>query len=94
MKAKGKFISFLLVVDTFFAAYAYGFHCRHVLVIDPKMAPVAKAVLSPAAKPTAKSMAIPVAAKASSVKAVVSKTAAAKAKAAKKLVSHRTEKRP
>lgn len=40
MKAKGKFISFLLVVDTFFVAYAYGFHSRQVLVIDPKLPPV------------------------------------------------------
>jgi len=48
MKAKGRFISFLLVVDTFFAAYAYGFHCRHVLVVDSKMAPLAKS--APSAK--------------------------------------------
>ncbi|MFA7339132.1 MAG: hypothetical protein WC028_20280 [Candidatus Obscuribacterales bacterium] len=40
MKAKGKFISFLLVVDTFFVAYAYGFHSRQVLVVDPKLPPV------------------------------------------------------
>jgi len=40
MKAKGKFISFLLVVDTFFVAYAYGFHSRQVLVVDPKLPPL------------------------------------------------------
>lgn len=40
MRAKGKFISFLLVVDTFFVAYAYGFHSRQVLVVDPKLPPV------------------------------------------------------
>ncbi|MDP3508659.1 MAG: hypothetical protein Q8T09_11755 [Candidatus Melainabacteria bacterium] len=43
MKAKGKFISFLLVVDTFFVAYAYGFHSRQVLVVDPKLPPVVPA---------------------------------------------------
>ena len=41
MKAKGKFISFLLIVDTFFVAYAYGFHSRQVLVVDPKLSPLA-----------------------------------------------------
>lgn len=41
MKAKGRFISFLLVVDTFFVAYAYGFHSRQVLVVDPKLPPLA-----------------------------------------------------
>ena len=40
MKAKGRFISFLLVVDTFFVAYAYGFHSRQVLIVDPKLPPV------------------------------------------------------
>lgn len=42
MRAKGKFISFLLVVDTFFVAYAYGFHSRQVLVVDPKLPPVVR----------------------------------------------------
>ena len=40
MKAKGRFISFLLVLDTFFVAYAYGFHSHPVLVVDPKLPPL------------------------------------------------------
>ncbi len=48
MKAKGRFISFLLVVDTFFVAYAYGFHSRQVLVVDPKLPPLAVKVEKPA----------------------------------------------
>ncbi len=57
MKAKGKFISCLLVVDTFFVAYAYGFHSRQVLVVDPKLPPVVlrkevpKKVLEKTARP-------------------------------------------
>jgi len=49
MKAKGRFISFLLVVDTFFVAYAYGFHSRQVLVVDPKLPPLVVKVVKPAA---------------------------------------------
>lgn len=45
MKAKGIFIATLLVVDTFFVAYAYGFHSRHVLVIDPTLPALAPAVV-------------------------------------------------
>ncbi len=45
MKAKGIFIATLLVVDTFFVAYAYGFHSRRVLVIDPKLPALAPAVV-------------------------------------------------
>ena len=37
MKAKGIFISTLLVVDTFLMSYAAGFHSRHVLVVNPKL---------------------------------------------------------
>ena len=48
MKAKGRFISFLLVVDTFFVAYAYGFHSRQILVVDPKLPPVVPAKQTPA----------------------------------------------
>ncbi|MBC7996303.1 MAG: hypothetical protein IAF58_00055 [Leptolyngbya sp.] len=44
MKAKGRFISLLLVVDTFFVSYAFGFHSRHVLIVDPKLPPVVKKV--------------------------------------------------
>lgn len=40
MKAKGIFISTLLVIDTFLMSYAAGFHSRHVLVINPKLPPV------------------------------------------------------
>ncbi len=40
MKAKGIFISTLLVVDTFLLSYAAGFHSRHVLVVNPKLPPV------------------------------------------------------
>lgn len=40
MKAKGIFISVLLVIDTFFVSYAAGFHSRHVLVVNPKLPPV------------------------------------------------------
>ena len=40
MKARGKFISFLLIVDTFLISYAVGLHSRQVLVVDHKMKPV------------------------------------------------------
>jgi len=40
MKAKGIFISTLLVIDTFLVSYAAGFHSRHVLVVNPKLPPV------------------------------------------------------
>jgi hypothetical protein len=40
MNAQGKFISFMLIVDTFLVGYAYGFNSRKVLVIDPKLPPV------------------------------------------------------
>lgn len=40
MKAKGIFISTLLVIDTFFVSYAVGFQSRHVLIINPKLPPV------------------------------------------------------
>ncbi len=40
MKAKGIFISTLLVIDTFFVSYAVGFQSRHVLIVNPKLPPV------------------------------------------------------
>lgn len=39
MKAKGKFISFLLIVDTFLGSYYLGVHGKQVLVVDPLMKP-------------------------------------------------------
>ena len=42
MKAKGIFISTLLVIDTFFISYAVGFNSHPVLVVDPALPPVAK----------------------------------------------------
>jgi hypothetical protein len=54
MKAKGKFISFLLIVDTFFVSYALGFNTRHVLEVDPKLPPyVAKQEAKTETKPAA-----------------------------------------
>jgi hypothetical protein len=47
MNAQGKFISFMLIVDTFLVGYAYGFNSRKVLVIDPKLPPL---VVKPAAQ--------------------------------------------
>jgi hypothetical protein len=41
MKAKGMFISAILIVDTFLVSYAIGFNSRHVAVVDPTMKPVA-----------------------------------------------------
>ena len=40
MKAKGKFISTLLIIDTFFVSFAFGFNSKHVLVIDPNLPPL------------------------------------------------------
>lgn len=40
MKAKGQFISFLLIVDTALGGFTYGFNSRHCLVIDPSLPPV------------------------------------------------------
>ena len=37
MKAKGIFISSLLVIDTFLASYYFGLHSRTFKIIDPKM---------------------------------------------------------
>lgn len=37
MKARGIFISTLLVIDTFLGAFCYGFNTSAVLVIDPKL---------------------------------------------------------
>ncbi len=37
MNAKGRFISTLLVINSFFASFAIGFNSRHVLVIDPSL---------------------------------------------------------
>lgn len=55
MKAKGIFISTLLVIDTFLVSYAAGFHSRHVLVINPKLPPVVRKtqdkVVAPAVTP-------------------------------------------
>jgi hypothetical protein len=44
MKAKGVFISAILIADAFLVSYAIGFNSRHVLVVDPSM----KAVAPPA----------------------------------------------
>ena len=40
MKAKGKLISTLLVIDTFLVCYAAGFNSRHVLIVDPSLPPL------------------------------------------------------
>ena len=40
MSGFGKFIGFLLIVDSFFVCYYLGFNSRHVLVVDPTMQPV------------------------------------------------------
>ncbi len=40
MQAKGRFISTLLAVNAFFGGYAFGFNSRHVLVVDPSLAPI------------------------------------------------------
>lgn len=45
MKARGLFISTLLVIDTFLASFAVGFNSRHVLVVDPSL----KEVVAPPA---------------------------------------------
>jgi hypothetical protein len=37
VNAKGKVISTLLVIDTFFVSYAAGFNSRHVLMVDPNL---------------------------------------------------------
>ncbi len=37
MNVKGKIISTLLVIDTFFVSYAAGFNSRHVLIVDPAL---------------------------------------------------------
>lgn len=37
MKAKGIFISTLIVIDTFLGAYFYGVHSRTIKVIDPAL---------------------------------------------------------
>jgi hypothetical protein len=42
VKAKGNIISFLLVIDTFFIAYAAGFNSHPVLVVDLSLPPLAK----------------------------------------------------
>lgn len=53
MKAKGIFISALLVVDTFLMSYAAGFHSRHVLVVNPKLPPVVQKQLEKPSVPAA-----------------------------------------
>jgi hypothetical protein len=40
VKAKGIFISTLLVIDTFFVSYAVGFNTHPVLIVDPSLPPV------------------------------------------------------
>jgi hypothetical protein len=40
MKAQGRFISFLLVVNAFFGGYAAGLNSRHVQVVDPSLPPL------------------------------------------------------
>jgi hypothetical protein len=37
VNVKGKIISTLLVIDTFFVSFAAGFNSRHVLIVDPNM---------------------------------------------------------
>lgn len=37
MSAKGKVISTLLIIDTFFVSYAAGFNSQHVLMVDPNL---------------------------------------------------------
>lgn len=39
MKAKGRFISFLLVVNALFGGYAVGLNSRHVDVVDASLPP-------------------------------------------------------
>lgn len=55
MKAKGHFISALLVVDAFLIAFAYGFNSRTVQVVDSSLPPVKpKTVNSVPTKPAPK----------------------------------------
>lgn len=49
MKARGMFISTLLVIDTFLGAFCYGFNTSAILVIDPKLPAVVPP--APAAPP-------------------------------------------
>jgi hypothetical protein len=54
VKAKGKLVSALLVIDTFFISFALGFNSRSVLVVDPSLPPVKPALKQePAVAPVA-----------------------------------------
>ena len=60
MKAKGIFISAILITDAFLVSYAVGFNSRHVLVVDPSMKPVAAATeVKPDAKKPAAAQTVP-----------------------------------
>jgi hypothetical protein len=39
VKLKAKVASTILIIDTFFLSFAYGFNSRHVLVVDPTLPP-------------------------------------------------------
>jgi hypothetical protein len=58
MKAKGMFMSALLIGDAFLVSYAIGFNSRHVQVVDPTMKPVAAAIETKPA-PTAETKVTP-----------------------------------
>lgn len=49
MKAKGKFISTLMIIDAFFMGYAYGFNSRSVAVVNNSLPPLKAAEPSKAA---------------------------------------------
>jgi len=40
MKAKGRFICGLLVINTFFGAFCVGFNSRSVSIVNPKLPPL------------------------------------------------------
>lgn len=84
MKAKGRFISALLVVDAFLIAFAYGFNSRSVAVVDPSLPPVKPQSVEAATAKPATAKASP--AKVAPVKATPAKTVTSK----KTTVPHKT----
>jgi hypothetical protein len=78
VKAKGIFISTLLVIDTFFISYAVGFNTHPVLIVDSSLPPVVTKAPEKA-KPATTKDAVP---KKTPEKAPESKPAPAKAKEA------------
>jgi hypothetical protein len=56
VNAKGKFVSTLLTIDTFFISFAVGFNSHPVLVVDPSLPPLktkpAAKVVTTSSKPS------------------------------------------